>query len=101
MSRASIVCVALLLALAGCVTTNTQGDKMPKPQPERASDLNLELGYDYFRKGKLNEAKEKFDRAVEQNPRSANAHAASGLLYDRLGEPKKADGLFERALDLD
>jgi type IV pilus assembly protein PilF len=74
---------------------------MPKAQPARASDLNLELGYDYFRKGKLQEAKDKIDKAVEQNPRSANAQSAAGLLYDRLGEPKKAESHYERALSLD
>ena len=34
-----------------------------KPNPEKASDLNLELGYDYFRKGRLSEAKEKKAKA--------------------------------------
>jgi type IV pilus assembly protein PilF len=98
MTRALIV---LLITLAAAACTSTQSKQMPKAQPERASDINLELGYDYFRKGKLAEAKEKIDRAVEQNPRNANAHSAAGLLYDRLGEPKKAEAHFERALDLD
>lgn len=99
MIRALIVLVAAL-ATAACVSSQSS-QQMPKAQPERASDINLELGYDYYRKGKLAEAKEKIDRAVEQNPRSANAHSAAGLLYDRLGEPKKADTHFERALNLD
>lgn len=92
-----VVCAGAVAA--GCMTQSS--DQMPKARPERASDLNLELGYDYFRKGKLPEAKEKFDKAMQQNPRNANAQAAAGLLYDRLGEVKKADSHFVRALSLD
>ena len=97
---ASIAVACASFAVTACITTQS-GDQMPKAQPERASDLNLELGYDYFRKGKLQEAKEKIDKAVEQNPRNANAQSAAGLLYDRLGEAKKAETHFERALSLD
>lgn len=97
--QALFVAMCASFLMSACVTQS--GDQMPKAQPERASDLNLELGYDYFRKGKLQEAKEKIDKAVEQNPRNANAQSAAGLLYDRLGEPKKADAHFERALSLD
>lgn len=96
MKRALILVATGLLA--ACIHT---GKQMPKPQPEKASDINLELGYDYFRKGKLSEAKEKIDRAVEQNPRSAGAQSAAGLLYDRLGEPKIAEKHFEKALSLE
>lgn len=92
-----VMCAGWLMS--ACVTGKS--DQASKSQPERASDLNLELGYDYFRRGKLQEAKEKIDKAVEQNPRNANAQSAAGLLYDRLGEPKKAGTHFERALSLD
>ena len=97
--RRALVLLCASFAMTACVTEHT--DRMPKPQLDRASDLNLELGYDYFRKGKLNEAKEKIDKAVEQNPRSANAQAAAGLLYDRLNEPRKAENHFEKAVSLD
>jgi type IV pilus assembly protein PilF len=95
--RIALVCASF--ALSACVTEQT--DQLPKPRPELASDLNLKLGYDYFRRGKLPEAKEKFDRAVEQNPRSANAQTAAGLLYERLGEPKIAEKHFARAIALE
>jgi type IV pilus assembly protein PilF len=89
----------LAFLLVGCGSNNP--NEMSKPQPERASDINLEIGIDHLRKGNLAPAKEKIDRALEQNPRNAKAHAAAGLLYDRLGEPKKADSHFERALSLE
>ncbi len=94
----TIVMAFLVAGTAACSTT-TSG--LSKPQPERASDINLELGIDYYRKGNLAAAKDKIDRAIEQNPRNARAQAAAGLLYDRLNEPRKSESHFERAVALD
>jgi type IV pilus assembly protein PilF len=89
--------MALALLLSAC---GGQQSSMPKPQPERASEINLELGVDYLRKGNLEQAKEKIDRALEQDPRNAKAHAAAGLLYDRLGQQDKSESHFDRAISL-
>jgi len=93
--------VAAAASLAGCVTTTTENKNYSKPQPERAAEINLEIGLDHYRKGNLAQAKEKIDRAVEQNPRNGKAQIAAGLLYDRLGDTSKADGYFARGLALD
>ena len=61
-------------------------EHVTKPQPERAAEINLELGIDYLRKGNLQQAKDKIDRALEQNPRNAQAQSVAGMLYDRLGD---------------
>jgi type IV pilus assembly protein PilF len=92
----SSVCLAASV-VSGCVG-NSQS---PKPQPERASEINLEIGIDYLRKGNLQQAKDKIDRALEQNPRNAKAQSMAGMLYDRLNEPAKAESHFERAVSLD
>lgn len=97
MQKIMIVAFTTLL-IAGCVSTDSNKSK---PQPERAAEINLELGIDYLRKGNLSGAKEKIDRALEQNPRNAKAHATAGLLYDRLGQTDKADNHFSRAVSLD
>ena len=92
----------LMLLLAGlsssCVSTTQQ---LGSKDDETASAYNLQLGVDYFRQGNLAQAKEKLDRSLQQNPKNAQAYVASGVLYDRLGEPRKADTLFNKALDLD
>jgi type IV pilus assembly protein PilF len=84
--------------LAGCTTTSSQ---VTKPQPERASDINLEIGIDYLRKGNLQQAKDKIDRALEQNPRNAKAQSIAGMLYERLNDDSKADSHYQRAVSLD
>jgi type IV pilus assembly protein PilF len=95
--RRALTLLVLVVAVAGCAGPKPQF----KAQPEKASEINMELAIDYYRKGKLAEAKEKIDRAIEQNPRNAKALALAGLLYDRLNEAKKADAYFERAMAVD
>jgi type IV pilus assembly protein PilF len=90
--------ILLGVLLSACVGPQSS---MPKAQPERASEINLELGMDYLRKGNLEQAKEKIDRALEQDSRNAKAQAAAGLLYDRLGDYRKSESHFERAISLD
>lgn len=91
------VLIVVVLALSGCAGSKSQNSA----QPQRASEINLELGIDYLRKGDLKTAKDKIDRAVQQNPRNAMAQATAGLLYQRLGETSQANSYFERAVALD
>jgi type IV pilus assembly protein PilF len=98
MIRAALV-LSVMGLLAGCISNQNQ--EMGTPQPERASEINLRLGTDYLVKGNLTAAKEKIDKALEQNPRNASAHAIAGLLYDRLNDADKAENSFQRALSLD
>ena len=86
-----------LAVVAGC----TSNDHVTTPKPERAAEINLELGIDYLRKGNLQEAKDKIDRSLQQNPRSAKAQSVAGMLYDRLGETSKADAHYQRAVSLE
>jgi type IV pilus assembly protein PilF len=98
--RRALAIGVLTLAMAGCVS-NSSSNNITKPQPDRAAEINLEIGIDHLRKGNLSQAKEKIDRALDQNPRNAKGQMAAGLLYDQLGEPKKADSHFDRALSLE
>lgn len=89
-----------LLAFAAACSGDGK-PKMDNKQREQAADYNMQLGIDYFRQGNLQQAKDKLDKSLEQNPRNAHAHAAAGLLYDRLGDDKNADAHFSRAVSLD
>jgi type IV pilus assembly protein PilF len=97
--RITIICFwAFTIGLAGCTTSSTNS---PPSDPQRASQINLDLAVDYLRKGNLAQAKEKLDRALEQNPRNAAAHSVAGMLYNRLGDTNKADSHYQRAVSLD
>jgi type IV pilus assembly protein PilF len=96
MSRALLILI-LVWSASACVSDQGR----PEMQLGRASEINTTMAIDYLVKGNLEAAKEKIDRALEQNPRNANAHAIAGLLYDRLRDFGKADNYFQRALSLD
>ena len=92
----AVCCASVVLLLAACTTT-TNG---PKRSATSAAGYNVQLGYAYLRQGNLPLAKEKLERAEQQDPSSPDVHSALGLLYERLGEAKKADRQFETALRL-
>jgi type IV pilus assembly protein PilF len=89
--------VTLTICLGGCTSNNSLG----KPQPKKAAEINLELGVEHLRKGNLQQAKEKIDRALEQNPRYGKAQLVAGMLYNRLGDQGKAESHYERAISLE
>ena len=89
--------VLAVLLLAACSTGNA------KKQAEKAHDAavyNVQLGLAYMNQGDLERAKEKLDRAVTQDPNSADVHSARATLFARLNQKNKADEEFRAALRL-
>jgi type IV pilus assembly protein PilF len=66
----------------------------------RAAVYNTELGVAYLQRGALALAKEKLDQAQRENPDSPSVQSARALLFERLGEPARAERAFRRALAL-
>ena len=88
------VCGALLIGGAGaCAASDTK-------TRNQAAEINTQLGLTYMRQGNLQAAREKIEKALGQNPKTAQTQMAAGFLYDRLGEDKKAHGHFEQAVKL-
>jgi type IV pilus assembly protein PilF len=84
------------VALAGCVTA---------PRDTRVSDkdaarFNVQLGMNYLQRGDLEGAREKLERALQQDPSLPGAHAALGILYERAGDPRRAKDHLRRAVRL-
>ena len=89
-------CGVLALLLAACASNSQHKDK-----PHEAAVYNVQLGLAYMNQGELERAKEKLDRALTQDPNSADVHSARATLFSRLGEKDKADAEFRTALRLD
>ncbi|MCG5524539.1 type IV pilus biogenesis/stability protein PilW [Ectothiorhodospira haloalkaliphila] len=94
----TVLAIALLatLVVSGCATAPEVRD-----QQRRAAGVNVELGLHYMRQNQLQQAKSNLDRALQQDPGSAQVHAAYALLQERLREPELADRHFRRALELE
>ena len=91
--RLILMAVALL---SGCVTT---GDRVP--DNIKASAINVQLGMGYLQQNNMEQASEKLNKAISQNPDSASAHNAFGILQERLLQTEKAEMHYRMATELD
>jgi type IV pilus assembly protein PilF len=85
--------VAGVLTLSACVSEHPM-------HKQDAANYNVQLGIGYMNQGNLPVAKDKLDKALEENPHLAAVHTARALLFDRLNKPKEADEEFREALRL-
>ncbi|MEZ5565366.1 MAG: type IV pilus biogenesis/stability protein PilW [Gammaproteobacteria bacterium] len=95
-----LLVIVPLLAASACITTSSRPPLAPA-SPEDAAQYNLQLGISYLRDNKLQAAREKFERALKQEPRLATAEWALGVVFERLEDPKGAEVHYRRALELD
>ena len=84
----------LLLTLSACVVV----EKGPTKN-EKASDINVQLGIGYYHQNNLELANEKLLKALDQNPRSAQAHHAYAVLQNRFLNKEKAEFHFQKAIE--
>ncbi len=96
MSGRALVVAAAVLSLCAPVA----GAQQKQSDREKAAAINAELAITYMKQDNLRAAREKADKALEQNSRSPEVQMAAGFVYDRLGEDKKAGGHFEQAVKL-
>lgn len=82
---------------AGCASTATQGQKV---SDQDAARYNVQLGMSYLQRGDLEGAREKLERAAQQDPSLPAAHAALGILYERAGDGRRAGEHLRRATRL-
>jgi type IV pilus assembly protein PilF len=85
--------LAVLLLVACGSNAKRQAEKA-----HEAAVYNVQLGVAYMNQGNLELAKDKLDRALTQDPDSADVHSARATLYARLKQRDKADEEFRTAL---
>jgi type IV pilus assembly protein PilF len=89
---------SLLLAACGGSEPVRQAVDPSTVSNKDAAGFNVQLGLTYLQQGKIELARDKLERALAQNPRDPAVHTGVALLYDRLGEDRKAEGHFRTAL---
>ena len=100
MAQLTIITALLVLVLAGCVTTTTGSQPLPG-EPKEAAEYNMQLGIGYLRQNKPQLARKKLETAIKLNPDLATAHAALGVVFERLEDPAGAERHYKRAVDLE
>lgn len=93
---------AVLWSMAMLQACATSGSTIGSSQSsdEQAAQANLNLGAAYLREGNPQLALEKLERALDQNPRLADAHSVIAIAYDQLGQPDDAEKHYRRATQL-
>lgn len=71
-----------------------------KDRREQAAALNTELAVAYMREDNLAAARDKIEKALKQNPRTAKTQMTAGFVYDRLNDRRKASAHYEQAVRL-
>ncbi|MFP4079600.1 MAG: type IV pilus biogenesis/stability protein PilW [Ectothiorhodospira sp.] len=96
----TLALTVLIVAGATLLLTGCAGTTEVQERRDRAAQVNVELGQHYLRRGELRHAKENLDRALEQDPGSAQVQAAQAMLQERLEKIDRADRHYRRALSL-
>jgi type IV pilus assembly protein PilF len=103
------VCIVLLSAslLNACTTTTTTTDNFgvtkevkSEPNVNEAAELNTQLAVGYIQRKQYKAARDKLDKAIEQNPDYLPAYKTLAYLYALLGLTEEADEKYQEALDL-
>jgi type IV pilus assembly protein PilF len=106
-SRALVTMGGLAL-LVGCSSTPKTPELPPRvtpPQQQQASPterarMHTDLAGGYYERGQMAIAIEELNRAVATDPNYAPAYNIYGLVYAMLGDDRKAEQSFQRALEL-
>jgi type IV pilus assembly protein PilF len=99
MAQLKVIIALLAMALAGCVTTMSGSQPAPSA-PKEAAEYNMQLGIGYLRQNKPQLARTKLETAIKLDPGLATAHAALGVVFERLEDPAGAERHYKRAVDL-
>jgi type IV pilus assembly protein PilF len=89
----AIVLACALLAAGAAVAQSQPVDPM-----QEAGRINARLAMEYLKRGQLQVAQEKIEKALVQNPRDVNVQLSAGLVYERLLDNKKAEKHYRQAV---
>jgi type IV pilus assembly protein PilF len=100
MSDLKTLGIAVLLALAGCVTTTTGPPPRPEADKAYAAELNYQLGARYFNNGSYELARDRLVYSLELDPKNAVTYSVLALTYEKLDNIRLATESYEHAARL-
>lgn len=91
--RASMVKM-LGAILSCCVAACSSNTDFKKASPAVTAATNVQLAIEYLRLGKLANSRDFIDRALSEDPGSADVQMTAGLVYERLNDMPKAERAY-------
>ncbi|MDX1528698.1 MAG: type IV pilus biogenesis/stability protein PilW [Gammaproteobacteria bacterium] len=96
----SLAGILILALLSACQSTPVQPMGTVPQAANRLAEVHTQLGIGYLREGKLDQAYNRLERALEADPNFSTAHNAMGLLQEQLKNPRKAEEHYRRAVSI-
>ena len=97
MKTGLVISMIISFSMTGCVsTTSTSTPKFE--ESDDAALQNYQLGARYYHKGSYEIARRRLERALELDPKMANAHYTLALTYEQLGNPRLATEHYGKAV---
>jgi len=92
-----LMVLAVFAQLGACVSTTT-GEPVREPDAKESAKQYYQLGARYLRNGSYALARDRLLRALEFEPRMADAHSLLALAYVNLENPRLAKEHYEKAV---
>jgi type IV pilus assembly protein PilF len=90
-----MLAIVLGCCLVGCMQTReTHPQKFKKATPEVIAETDMQLAIEFLKEGKMTESRDAIERALGENPASANVQMTAGLIYERLNDARKAEHAY-------
>ncbi len=96
----SLAGILILALLSACQSTPVQPTGTVPQAANRLAEVHTQLGIGYLREGKLEQAYNRLERALDADPNYSTAHNAMGLLQERLKNPRRAEEHYRRAVSI-
>ncbi len=95
-------CLILIAVQVGCTTTSTTKSGAPDPAEvaTRKSNVLINLGMAYVKRGQNQVAMDQFNKALKIDPNSHDAHTAIANLYESIGQATIAERHYKKAVKL-
>lgn len=90
----------LFVLMAGCAAAAAAQQPALDPAQD-AARINVRLGLEYMRQGQLAIARDKIEKALQQNSRDVGVQIGAGLLYEQLRDTDRAERHYRQALRID
>lgn len=95
------VLVASLACLIGCAANGPAPARNNQPSQARlAAETQTQMAQEYLRKGQLDIALDRAERARQLDPGYAAAHSVLGVILERIGHVDRAERSYRRAVEL-
>jgi type IV pilus assembly protein PilF len=92
--------ILVLLVFAATPPVDAQTRARDEDSMVKAARLNAQLAVAYLKQNDVVAARDKIEKALQQNSHDSGVQSSAGLVYERLQEPDKADAHYSAALRL-